>query len=121
MSSFSPVTLLNSNSAPQVTITGLGLDVYSVRAVRYEPAATCTSKTANATVGTVNGMVIAAVNGSNQTMVTVAQNTTIPPGSYSVCVDFVANNVNGSFVKVGSSQLLIGEFVLLLFFQRVLF
>ena len=108
---FSPVTLLSSNSAPQVTISGLGLDVSSVRAVRFEPSGNCTATTVNASVGTVNGMVVAAVNGSSQTMVTVTQNGTIPAGSYSVCVDYVANAVSGSFVKVSSSQLLIGLYV----------
>ena len=110
VSSFSPVTLLNSNGAPQVTITGLGLDVYSVRAVRYEPSASCTVAVVNATTGTVNGTTIAAVSGSNQTTITVTQNGTIASASYSVCVDFVANVASGSFVKVGSWQLLIREY-----------
>ena len=119
--SFSPITFTTSNSAPQLTITGLGLDLPSVRAVRFEPAPTCTPTSVNASVGTVNGIVIAAVNGSSQTMVTVTQSATIPAGSYSVCVDYVANPVSGLFSNVGSVQLLIGEFgdVLSVMIRRV--
>ena len=105
------MTVLTSNIGPVFTITGLGLDVASVRAVRFEPAAACTVAAANAAPGTVNGLTIASGAALNQTMISVTQNSSMAAGSYSVCVDYVASNVNGSFVKVGSSQLLIGESV----------
>ena len=117
-SSFSPVTVLSSNAAPQVTISGSGLDVPSVRAVRFEPGVTCTLTSANATAGTVNGVTIAAVSGSNQTMISVTQSSAIPAGAYSVCIDYVANNVTGSFVNVGSALLLIGVCVCVCLFVR---
>ena len=82
-----------------------------MRAVRFEPAFSCTATIVNATVGTVDGVVIAAVSGSGQTVITVTQNSTIPAGSYSVCIDYVANSLSGAFVAVGSVQLLIGESV----------
>ena len=107
--SFSPLVLPINITNGQVTITGLGLDVVSVRAVRFEPALNCTTTVANATVGTVNGTLVANVAGSGQTMLTVTQNATIAPGAYSVCVDFTGNPVSGLFVNVGQTQLSIGE------------
>ena len=107
-SSFSPVTVLATNGSPVITISGLGLDVVSVRAVRFEPAATCTATTVNATSGTVSGGLLANVGGSNETLLSVTLNATIPAGSYSVCMDLIANAVGGAYAKVGSSQLLIG-------------
>ena len=54
-------------------------------------------------------MVIASGASLNQTTITVTQNSSIAAGSYSVCVDYVANGATGMFAKVGTVQLLIGE------------
>ena len=107
VTSFLPVTVLATNAAPVVTISGLGLDVPSVRAVRFEPSATCTLLAASPTFGTVNGANIAA-GGVSQFAITVTQNATFAPAAYSVCIDYVANASGGAFAKVGSVQLLVG-------------
>ena len=106
--SFSPTTISAIQSSPQITITGLGLDVTSIRAVRFEPSSVCSSLTANPSAGTVNGTNIAAVNGSNQTLVIVTQASALPPGSYSVCIDLVANNAFGAYTNIGSGPLFVG-------------
>ena len=106
---FSPITVSSSNAAPVITIFGLGINSLSVRAVRFEPAKTCSVLTANATPGTVAGVGIVN-SGVDESAIFVVQSSAFAPGSYAVCVDYLSNPVNGSFVKVGlSQQLLIGE------------
>ena len=109
------MTLLPSTVPVVLTILGVGLDIISVRAVRFEPASTCSLLTSNPTPGTVNSTVLANVSGSNHTMITVTDLSTLGSASYSVCVDFAANPPVGSFLKVGSAQFLVREYLLHIF------
>ena len=115
MTSYSPGVLLPTNSAPVITISGLGLDIPSVRTVRFEPATTCTLTVSGAAAGTINGTVVASVGGSNQTLITVSRSVALPSGFYSVCVDYTANPPSGHFISPSSSLLFVREYIRLAF------
>lgn len=110
MTSFNPVSVLATNAGAMISVSGSGLDVSSVRAVRFEPGVTCTGSGASPAAGTVNGTSVQNGSGSGVgvgTLITVTQSVAFGTGSYSVCVDFAANAAGGAFVKVGSSQFLV--------------
>lgn len=115
MSGFGPLTRLEGVSSERVTVTGVALDpAVSVRQVRFEPGTACTETIVGAANGTVvasGGLVdiSAAANLTRALLEVTVGGSGLTAGIYSVCIDYVANNVNGTFEKVGSGELYVGE------------
>ena len=105
--SFSPTVITYVTNATVFSVTGLGLSTTSVRAVRFEPASSCTSATVGATSGTIVGGPV-ATSGTLSQVVTTSQTAYFAPGSYAVCIDYNANPLTGGYLKVGSILLGVG-------------
>lgn len=108
--SFLPASVQRLTSGEVVTVSGVALDpVISVRSVRFEPGAWCTTTISGATNGTVTASGAIQALASNTKLTVVVGGSGLPPALYAVCVDFHANIAQGNYQMVGSVQLYVGE------------
>lgn len=101
--------MLANLASESVRITGIALDATdSVRAVRFEPAASCSVTTAGSVMGTVTASGNMTRDSSASELTVYVGGTGLAPQVYAVCIDYLANSAAGAFERVGNSTLLVG-------------
>lgn len=106
VSRFQPVSSVAGVNSP-LTIVGEELDLESLQSVHLVLGPSCD-------ILPVSGSSFPMSQISSQAMdteIVLTPVATIPAGEYSVCVEFVSNATIEAFVKVGTSQYLVGESV----------
>lgn len=112
VSSFTPSALANSASV-SITLTGEAVSAAavtgSVRAVRFEQAATCTASTASANPVVVPSSITDSDASMTEVVASLSGTGGLSAGCWSVCVDWAASSTVPLYMQATSSCVLVGK------------